>query len=284
MITSINEVNMKTEHKMIDNQNSQHIVANHPQEQNRIGDLITQSWGTIAPTWPLKNLIAANPLAGLEDLTFEEAVRNGQAYFQQRELPAAMHNVNRETIKWLQAFFDEGQATIKMPARQLGLYAAVKQLLRFDWRVTGVHSKTSKWLKNIPDDPKHVIAECLLFLGVESQKQGQFLTLLLTTLSGWAAYVKYRTDWPDVQDIHHPHPVTQADYLALRLIITCLIWPEAKALLEWHEQAFAQSDVAGVIAKIYADEEAYRTNLLSSFSPVQDEEQTRADAQILISP
>ena len=133
---------MKTEHKMIDNQNSQHIVANHPQEQNRIGDLITQSWGTIAPTWPLKNLIAANPLAGLEDLTFEEAVRNGQAYFQQRELPAAMHNVNRETIKWLQAFFDEGQATIKMPARQLGLYAAVKQLLRFDWRVTGVHSKT----------------------------------------------------------------------------------------------------------------------------------------------
>ena len=129
-----------------------------------------------------------------------------------------------------------------------------------------------------------MIAECLLFLGVESQKQGQFLTLLLTTLSGWAAYVKYRTDWPDVQDIHHPHPVTQADYLALRLIITCLIWPEAKALLEWHEQAFAQSDVAGVIAKIYADEEAYRTNLLSSFSPVQDEEQTRADAQILISP
>ena len=49
-------------------------------------------------------------------------------------------------------------------------------------------------------------------------------------------------------------------------------------------RTFAQSDVAGVIAKIYADEEAYRTNLLSSFSPVQDEEQTRADAQILISP
>lgn len=75
------------------------------------GDLhlkVQESWSRIAPFWPLKNLVAVNPLHGFEDLAFEEALQQAQDYFQQRDLPEPMQDVNRETIKWLQAFFDEG--------------------------------------------------------------------------------------------------------------------------------------------------------------------------------
>lgn len=38
------------------------------------------SFKKIAPFWPLKNLIAVNPLQGLEDLPIEEALATGAAY------------------------------------------------------------------------------------------------------------------------------------------------------------------------------------------------------------
>ena len=69
-----------------------------------INAAISGSWSKIAPFWPLKNLIAVNPIAGLEDLKFEDALKQAKAYFQQEEMPIGMQHVNRESIKWLQAF------------------------------------------------------------------------------------------------------------------------------------------------------------------------------------
>ena len=63
--------------------------------------LIKESWKIIAPFWPLKNLIAINPLQGLEDLPFEEALTRGETYFRSKQLPETMESVNRETIKWM---------------------------------------------------------------------------------------------------------------------------------------------------------------------------------------
>ena len=59
---------------------------------------ITKSWSKIAPFWPLKNLIAVNPIAGFEDLRFEEGLTHANAYFQQQEMPVDMQHVNRESI------------------------------------------------------------------------------------------------------------------------------------------------------------------------------------------
>ena len=64
-----------------------------------ISDIIKASFTKIAPFWPLKNLIAVNPLQGFEDLPIEEAITVGAAYFQQDNLPYEMQSVNRETIK-----------------------------------------------------------------------------------------------------------------------------------------------------------------------------------------
>ncbi len=242
-------------------------------------DLAKASFAKIAPFWPLKNLIAVNPLQGLEDLPIEDALHLGAAYFQQKDLPQAMEAVNRETIKWLQAFFDDGQSTIPMPLRKNGLYTSWRKLALYDVRLHSADKQKIDWLRGLPENAEQAMAACLLHLSIAKEERETFLTLLLTTLPGWAAYVKYRTEWAGV-DANHPHPVTQPDYLALRLIITSLLWPEAKILLEWHKQALAKSR-NNFLEGIQKSETAYRLPLLEKLAAQSLQKPRTPEAQLV---
>lgn len=225
---------------------------------------INKSWTKISPFWPLKNLIAVNPLQGFEDLQFEEALEQGSSYFQQL-LPKEMDAVNRESIKWLQSFFDDGQSTIKMPLRQKGFYSAWKELAVFDKNICFNKDKT-QWLLEMSDNPKNAIASCLIELGVAEEEITEFLTLMLTTLPGWASHVKYRTDWSEAES-KHPYEVSAEDYLAVRIIITCILWPNAKSLLQWHKEAKQQKEsVKNIVSNIEKSEKLYRKPLLKELS------------------
>lgn len=251
-------------------------------DSNQLSAAISKSWSKIAPFWPLKNLIAANPLAGFEELPFEEALRQANAYFQQKELPKSMQHINRETIKWLQSFFDEGQSTIQMPMRHLGLLKCVLSFIRFDCNLHKNDPSKLKWLKQLPQNPKALIHEALLYLDIPAQEQEQFLTLMLTTLPGWAAYVQYRTNWADAQDSVHPYPVTQSEYLALRLVLTCLIWPDARQLFSWHQKALKNADVTNIYQKVTANEALYQKDLVKKLQILNaPKEKTRACAQLI---
>ena len=256
-------------------------IAIKPTAQTKVKALVQESWSKIAPTWPLKNLIAVNPLAGFENLSFEDALREGKAYFQAPELPQAMQDINCQSIKWLQAFFDDGQSTICMPLRYKGLYASVIEMLPFDKKLSPKNEKAKTFLQNLPKEPEAAIAECLLFLGISTEQQAEFLTLMLTTLSGWAAYIKYRTEWADASDTIHPHQVKQDEYLALRLVLTCLIWPEARSLLEWHKDVLDRANVDDDLKKITQDEKIYRDNLLNVIKPKSKAQTKTPDAQLV---
>lgn len=251
-------------------------------ESYAINTTITQSWSKIAPFWPLKNLIAVNPLAGFEDLPFEEGLRHAKAYFQQPDIPQGMQQVNRESIKWLQAFFDNGQATIPMPNRHGGLLTSTRALIRLDKRLYKNEPQKKKWLDGLPDKAEMLIAEALLYLGIPAHEEEQFLTLLLTTLAGWAAHVQYRVNWADTQDAAHPHAVTHSEYLAFRLLLTCLVWPEAKALLTWHQQALKNADTKAVYNAITANEASYQSNIIKRLRASHPLPQsTRSQAQLI---
>lgn len=245
----------------------------------QIPDIAKSSFAKIAPFWPLKNLIAVNPLQGLEDLPIEEALKLGAAYFKQTELPREMEAVNRETIKWLQAFFDDGQATIQMPLKQQGLYAAWRKLAFYDEKLYKNDNQKLEWLRSLPQTSEQAIAECLLRLSIAKEDRETFLTLLLTTLPGWASYVKYRTDWSGI-DANQPHPVTQSDYIAMRLIITSLLWPEAKVLLEWHKQALKRP-YKNPLEKIQNSEIAYRLPLLEKLAAQPSKKPRTPEAQLV---
>jgi uncharacterized protein YbcC (UPF0753/DUF2309 family) len=242
---------------------------------------IELAWSKIAPFWPLKNLIAVNPLAGFEDLHFEDALPLSAAYFQQKEMPEPMLAANRATIKWLQLFFDSGQATIKMPLRERGLYSSVRTLLAYDDTVAPKTVAEKAWFATLSKDPKTAIESCLNHLGIPTAKRTEFLTLMLTTLPGWAGHVQYRVSWPDAADRKHPNAVTHEDYLALRLTLVCLVWPEAKNLLSWHEKALQGANMANTIAEIKTREHDFARNILSKFTAIAAPETKKAYAQMV---
>lgn len=250
-------------------------------EKQDVQTAIRTSWAKVAPFWPLENLIAVNPLQGLESLPFGEALHDAEALFEQADLPPAIQQLNRLSMKWLQAYFDEGQATIAMPLRHYGLFAAWRQLARFDRALHRGNKMQCKWLESLPTDPETVIAECLLKLSIPREDRSQFLTLLLTTLPGWSAHIKYRTEWAPASK-QTTLPVTQADYLAMRLVSFCLIGASAEELLQWHRaaQQKAQHDQSR-LSSIQQAEEAYRTPLLSKLSQQSLPDRRIPDAQLV---
>ena len=101
-------------------------------EPTSMDTLVQDSWSHIAPFWPLKSLVAVSPLKGFEHKSFEDALHDGYASFEQKNVPPPLCAVNRETLKWLQAFFDENQSVLTLPMRTLGLLATFLKLGRFD--------------------------------------------------------------------------------------------------------------------------------------------------------
>jgi len=61
--------------------------------------------------------------------------------------------INRQSIKWLQAYFDEGIATIQMPLKHKGLLSAILELIPFDTSIAGKLQKEA--IVKLPRDPKN---------------------------------------------------------------------------------------------------------------------------------
>lgn len=78
----------------------------------------------------------------------------------------------------------------------------------------------------LPESAEEAIILCLQKLKVPKEKTEEFFTQTFLYLPGWAGFVKWKTHWhnPTTED---KQPVTLAELLAVRLVITCLLWPEA---------------------------------------------------------
>ncbi len=233
----------------------------------RIQRHVSEAFEKIAPFWPLKNLIAVNPLKGFENIPFEQAINEGIYYFQQNEIPVPLQDINRETIKWCQAFFDEGQATIKMPFRDQGLYQCFKRLATHDSNLNQLDANKLNFLSNLPATPEQAILLSLNKLEIRTEEYGKFLLLLLTTLPGWASHVSYKTEWSHAKD--QQHPVTQAEYLALRSILAYLLWPNGIDIYHWYYNSKAGSgkiNMSAALLKITENENRYQALLLKSIA------------------
>ena len=193
----------------------------------------------------------------------------------QKDLPEEMLEVNRQTIKWLQAFFDEKQSTISMPLRNEGLFFSVMKLLKFDKKLL---KNKQKLFEKLSANPLDAINESLAHFDIADSQKEQFFTLMLTTLPGWASHVKYRTDWSDEAF----YPVAKEDYLALRLVLTALIYPNAKDLLLLHKANLENANIDDLYREISQREKEYQTALVSSLKKQNNQEKTDpAKAQLV---
>jgi hypothetical protein len=118
--------------------------------------------------------------------------------------------VNRELIKWLAAFLDDGQAAWPMPNRELGFYRAWRRVARHD---PALPDRAA--IGQLPDDALDALLQ--LIAEVPADAIEARLEAHLVALPGWASFVKWRADSND--PAQQARPITLADLLAVRVAI-----------------------------------------------------------------
>jgi uncharacterized protein YbcC (UPF0753/DUF2309 family) len=236
----------------------------------------------ISPVWPIETFIACNPLQGLESLPFEEALAEATRIYgaDNKEIEPSL--VNREMIKWCGAFLDLGQGTIEMPRRSEGFYNGFRMLSIEDKRLHQGVKKNIDWLGRLPEKAEHAIDLCLEALGVSLENQEDFIKELLSFLPGWAGYVKWRTAWRNPSSSVDKTSVTLVDFVAVRLVITTILWPDARLK---KSDRIATPVQKALIKKMERLEKIYSQSLLENIlyhhGKKQESPKARPDAQFV---
>ncbi len=97
-----------------------------------------------------------------------------------------------EISKWCAAYFDEGQASWRMPMGGLPPYAAWRRSIRYDLNAEamGVMDFRRSVLA-LPEDPIEAIGVVIEKLGVPHRAVEDYLHRTLLDIGGWAAYARY---------------------------------------------------------------------------------------------
>lgn len=231
---------------------------------------IDRSWKNVAPAWPLENLVAVNPLMGFVETPFPDAVARAASLYQRKHLPDEIGEINRISIKWLQVLLDAGQAAIEAPGKEQGLLNCFRRLACWDDDLSS-RGAAARLLDELPLSAQGCVFELLRRLEVPLDQSERFLTLILTSLSGWSANICFRADWLAKDgDSESGADDLKSQYLAMRLIITYLVWPKARTLLDWDvEQEQAEASVSqDAVLMMGKREIAFRTALLRDLSQV----------------
>ncbi len=138
--------------------------------------------------------------------------------------------INRESIKWCEAFLDEGHATWSMPGRERGFYRAWKFLAQREWSPCGIKGSQKK-LARLPALPEDALLESLTALGILPDARQSYLCFHLTALPGWAGFIKWRADQSDYE-WQRSYPVDLVQYLAVRV---------------WYERELVQKACAEIL-------------------------------------
>ncbi|MDF1757430.1 MAG: DUF2309 domain-containing protein [Legionellaceae bacterium] len=228
-----------------------------------IKNIVQNAAQYLSPVWPLETFIACNPLQGFEELAFEEALVKAGGLIKKSEKNIELEDVNLQMIKWCGSFFDAGQCSIDMPYKDKGFYFGFLKLACFDKTLHKNNKELKKWLINLPDSPEQAISFCLRQLDVRIGKEEDFITQTLLHLPGWAGYLKWKTQWHNPLEAEE-NPVTLTEFTAVRLVITCLLWPDAAS------QKKPQEDlglVKKVMERLKNSEDKYSDKLLKTLLP-----------------
>ncbi|WP_119166066.1 DUF2309 domain-containing protein [Algihabitans albus] len=229
-------------------------------DQARLFAQLENAAATITPYWPLQSFIAANPIQGLERLSFEEAVELGTDLFGGRGYPNAVSvrralsdgRIDRDVLQEVAERHDRPDLVKDGPADALATASTkpaatqvnrllIKWLAAFleegqagwpmpgrehgfwrAWRNLAVHDRDLPERAEIGRLPEEPLAALAeLMSGVPEAEREAVLTKHLVALPGWSGYVKWRAG----QRAHpwqQAAPIALVDYLAVRLTLSRL--------------------------------------------------------------
>lgn len=123
--------------------------------------------------------------------------------------------VDREMIKWCEAFLDEGHASWAMPDRTQGFYAAWRSLAGREWSPCGITDSSAK-IASLPDSADDALLQHLDEMGIPHELRQDYLSHELAALSGWASFINWRRENEDYP-WQKANPIDLVQYLAVRL-------------------------------------------------------------------
>lgn len=123
--------------------------------------------------------------------------------------------IDREMIKWCEAFLDEEHAAWSMPGREKGFYGAWKWLAGKEWSPCAIPDSRRK-LARLPAAPEDALLDSLDALGIPPEAWPDYLSHHLTALPGWAGFIKWRSDQADYA-WQQAYPADLVQYLAVRV-------------------------------------------------------------------
>lgn len=276
-MSSASALSIKEENRKMNMKEKVRFVVNN--NEVAIKAIVENSFKVLAPVWPLETFIACNPLHGFESQHFDDAfLQNLQVHAEYGN--ASLKAVNLQIIKWCNAFFDAGQAPIPMPNRERGFYLAFLELAHLDKKLHHNKKALKQWLCDLPTVAEETIRVCLDRLEVPRGQEDAFIKRTLLYLPGWGGYVKWHAQWQDASK-SVTTPISLSDFVAVRLVITTLLWPGAAK--ENHK--IGDSDLPQtLIKKLKRKENEYRDTLLDALLPQVEHTKTekqRADAQLV---
>ncbi|KAA2244069.1 YbcC family protein [Salinarimonas soli] len=120
-----------------------------------------------------------------------------------------------EISRWCAAYFDEGQASWRMPTRGASPYTAWRDIARYDRNpeIMGVPG-FRRSIMALPEDPVEAIGEVVAKLGIPSRAVEDYLHRALFDIGGWAAYARYLA-WN--AELHGGTDDTLVELLAIRI-------------------------------------------------------------------
>jgi hypothetical protein len=268
----------------------------------RLSAHIENAASTVTPYWPLQTFIAANPLQGLEHLSFEEAVELGADLFRGRGYPepatirAALADgrIDRGVLEEVATRHGRPELAAGLPEPAVGGRAAeptpspvnrvmIKWLAAFldegqaGWPMPGrdkgfwrafkalaAHDPQIPGRADLAQLPDEPLAAVLALIdAVPEEDREQLLTAHLVALPGWAGYVKWRAR----QKGHawqRVAPIDLTQFLAVRMALARQFDEPAPAL--------AADGTAAAEGAVWLEawEETYRRRLIGDLGTMAD--------------
>lgn len=259
--------------------NAQHAANNFSfdHQPKSIAAMVANAAKLLTPVWPLDTFIACNSLHGYESLHFEEAILESQ-FNKTVQVQSQLEEVNRQMIKWCSAFLDPEQSTIAMPNKEKGFYGAFISLAPYDQSLHQKNKANKSWLANLPHNAEQAISFCFKELRIPSHEQETFIERTLSYLPGWAGYVHWMNEWSTRKSVFSNDLV---DFIAVRLVITCLLWPEAGKEKKNYSKTSHSDDL---IKEMKVRERWFRNDLLIKILydlKNHKKDEVRSDAQLI---
>ena len=120
-------------------------------------------------------------------------------------------------IKSCLDFFDEGQSVWGMPERNLGFFAAWREVATRNIRLF-LHGIHINHILSVDDSPEGIITHVMKALGVPEEHWVSYFTQEISRLHGWAGFIRWRSNAHNYYWTKQ-YPADLVDFVAIRLAL-----------------------------------------------------------------